>query len=304
MLTRQCFKISLSASLALVLAASVEAANFTYDGINRRDPVGAVELNTYAAVGQIQCNRVATGEPRVSTGFALDIGQGDAFTLVMTAGHVLREQSDNKFNLGCQFFKNGSVRQVELEDKYTGNLVQQETADFIKNDWGATVLRSGPFMQSIPLSRHSFDELMQLLAADMGEIKLYARNQEPVTGNARVQVSDKCSIWQPTPNAILGAGHSLYTNCDSASSGSGGALVFEYKDGRVEAIGIMSGSVQTTTSLKRILGENTGNLSLEDVHHAIDLIPSPDTIINIAVPLIPDMRESALNALFDENLGL
>ena len=145
---------------------------------------------------------------------------------------------------------------------------------------------------------------MQLLAEDKGEIKLYSRNQEPNEGIPRIQVSDKCSIWQPTPRAILGSGHSLYTNCDSASSGSGGALVIEFTDGRVEAIGIMSGSVQTNSVLKRILAAYPNKLSMEEVHHAIDIIPSPESIINIAIPLIPGMRERSLEELFDDYLNL
>lgn len=288
----------------LIAGMSAMAANFTYDGINRRDPISDIELNTFAAVGQIRCNRVKTGEPRVATGFSLDIGQGDDFALIMTSGHVLRDQSDNEFNLACHFVKNGSASQLAMERKYAGNLVQEHAADFIKNDWGATIIRPSPFIESIPVSHYRFEELMQLLAEDKGEIKLYSRNQEPTEGAARVQVSDKCSIWLPTSRAILGAGHSLYTNCDSASSGSGGALVIEFTDGRVEAIGIMSGSVQTTAIQQRILGAYPGNLSMEDVHHAIDLIPSPDSIINIAIPLIPGMRETSLEELFDEYLSL
>ena len=290
--------------LTLALTAFVDAANFTYDGINRRDPVGEVELRTFAAVGQIQCNRVKTGAPRVSTGFVLDIGQGDDFALIMTSGHVLRDQTDNEFNLDCLFVKNNSSSSQPLEHKHAGNLVQEQAADFIKNDWGATIVRPNPFLERIAVSNYTFDELMQLLAEDKGEIKLYSRNQEPNEGIPRIQVSDKCSIWQPTPRAILGSGHSLYTNCDSASSGSAGALVIEFTDGRVEAIGIMSGSVQTNSVLKRILAAYPNKLSMEEVHHAIDIIPSPESIINIAIPLIPGMRERSLEELFDDYLNL
>ncbi len=288
-----------------VVAALAYGANFTYDGINRRDPNNDLERNTIDATGEIFCKDTKTGGQRVSTGFFLDIGQGDKNYLLIASGHSFRDTSDNEFYAECSFRPYGSELMIALENNVTGALVQSNPAVYIKNDWGVSILASDEniTIKTIPLSNRTYQELYSLLQAGLGEIKFYGGNLSPDQGEARIQISDNCSIWQPTPRAILGAGHSLYTNCDSTGSSSGGALVIELYDGSVEAIGIMFGAIHTVATVNLILGENASTMTIKDVEHAIDIIPSPETIINIAVPLIPGMREQSLNDLFDEFLS-
>ncbi len=295
-----CFVSCLYAAAALAYGA-----NFTYDGINRRDPVNELERNVIGATGQIFCKDTNTGGQRVSTGFFLDIGQGSENSLLIASGHSFRDASNNEFYNECRFKSYGSEQMIALENNVTGDLVQPNPADYIKNDWGLSVLSADTTITSkaILLSNRTYQELHSLLQAGLGEIKFYGGNLIPDQGEARIQISDNCSIWQPTPRAILGAGHSLYTNCDSTGSSSGGALVIELHDGSVEAIGIMFGGIHTVTTVNRILGENASTMTIKDVEYAIDMIPSPETIINIAVPLIPGMREQSLNDLFDEFLN-
>lgn len=287
------------------VAALTYGANFTYDGINRRDPNNDLEKNTIDATGEIFCKDTKTGGQRVSTGFFLDIGQGNKNYLLITSGHSFRDTSDNEFYTECSFRPYGSELMIALENNVTGALVQSNPAVYIKNDWGVSILASDVNIpiKTIPLSNRTYQELYSLLQAGLGEIKFYGKNLNPDQGEARIQISDNCSIWQPTPRAILGAGHSLYTNCDSTGSSSGGALVIELYDGSVEAIGIMFGAIHTVATVNRILGDNASTMTIQDVEHAIDVIPSPETIINIAVPLIPGMREQTLNVLFDEFLS-
>lgn len=279
----------------LVGVVSVYAANFTYDGINRRDPVSPVEQRVIAATGDIRCTAAKTGQTRISTGFLLDIGQGSEFSLLITSGHSFRDISDNEFHPECSYQPFGRQDMRPLVNRRAGDLVHPNPADFIKNDWGAdleTGLASG---DGIPISNRSFNQLMSLLEMGLAEVKLYAGNRNPVQGDARIQVSDSCSVWKPTPRAILGAGHSLYTNCDATGSSSGGPLVVEFIDGRVEAIGIMFGAIHTVETVNRLLGDDAATRTIADIEDAISEVPSPETIINVAVSLLPGMRSQSLD---------
>ncbi|PCJ42741.1 MAG: hypothetical protein COA71_04350 [SAR86 cluster bacterium] len=299
--------LQLSCLLCLLSTAELlNGANFTYDGINRRDPLTVLEQNTINATGKIFCNDAKTGRQKVSTGFFLDLGQDSEHYLLIASGHSFRDASDNEYHSGCLFRPYGSEQLFALDNNVTGDLAQTNPAVYIKNDWGVSILASatGITSNAIPLSNRTYQELHNLLQAGLGEIKFYGGNLIPDQGEARIQISDNCSIWQPTARAILGSGHSLYTNCDSTGSSSGGALVIELNDGSVEAIGIMFGAIHTVATVNRLLGENASTMTIADIEHAIDIIPSPDTIINIAVPLIPGMREQSLSDLFNEIMDL
>ena len=288
------------------IAALSSAANFTYDGVHRRDPISELERNTIEATGEIFCRSPITNDLRVSTGFLIDLGQISGDTILITSGHSFREISDNENRTDCNFKLYGSDQRIPLDNNVTGNIVQENPAAFIKNDWGVSILPSdiGVARNAIPISNKSHEELHNLLRAGLAEIKFYGGNQMPELGEARIQISDNCSIWEATPRAILGAGHSIYTNCDSTGSSSGGALVIELDDGSVEAIGIMFGAIHTVATVNRILGDDASTMTIKDVEHEINFIPSPETIINIAVPLIPGMREQGLSDIFDEFMGL
>ncbi len=225
---------------------------------------------------------------------------------MLASGHSFRDTSNNEFHTECKFRPYGSDLIVNLENNVTGGLIQQDPSVYIKNDWELSILSSDSNVtgNKLTLSNRTYQELHSLLQAGLGEIKFYGGNLIPDEGEARIQISDNCSIWQPTPRAILGAGHSIYTNCDSTGSRPGGPLVLELYDSSVEVIGIMFGAIHTVTTVNRILGDNASTMTIKDVEHAINVIPSPETIINIAVPLIPGMREQSLNELFNELLGL
>jgi hypothetical protein len=287
------------------VAALSYGANFTYDGINRRDPENELERNTIGATGNVFCKEAKTGRQLVTTGFLIDIGQERQNAILITSGHGFRDSSDDEYHSDCIFRPYGSEYVIPIEDIVAGNLAQPNPAVFIKNDWGVGHIPPNENMvgNAIPLSNKTYQELHSLLQAGLGEIKFYGGNLIPDQGEARIQVSDNCSIWQPTPRAILGAGHSLYTNCDSTGSSSGGPVVFESYEGSVEVIGIMFGAIHTVTTVNSILGDNASTMTIKDVENAIDIIPSPETIINIAVPLIPGMREQSLSDLFDGLLG-
>lgn len=291
----------------LYLAATLSyGANFIYDGINKRDPISEAELNTINATAEIFCTDTKTGKQRASTGFFLNLGQNNDAVIMVASGHSFRNAADNEYYTGCIYRPYGSMQLFPLENNVSGDLVQENPAVYIKNDWGVSIL-SAPQdtpRSAIQLSNRSYEELHNMLQSGLGEIKFYGRNMLPDQGETRIQISDNCSIWEPTPRAILGEGHSIYTNCDSTASSSGGALVIELDDGSVEAIGIMFGAIHTVSTVNRILGENASTMTIKDVEHAINFIPSPDTIINIAVPLIPGMREQSLSELFDEILDL
>ncbi len=305
MLNKKYLQCTSLLSLSL-LAAIAYGANFTYDGISRRDPNSELERSTISATGEIFCKDTKTGGQRVSTGFFIDIGQASKNSLLVASGHSFRDTSNNEFYAECTFRPYGSDLIINLENNITGGLIQQDPSVYIKNDWGLSILSSDESATgtSLSLSNRTYQELHSLLQAGLGEIKFYGGNLIPDEGAARIQISDNCSIWQPTPRAILGAGHSIYTNCDSTGSSSGGPLVIELYDGSVEVIGIMFGAIHTVTTVNRILGDNASTMTIKDVEHAIDVIPSPETIINIAVPLVPGMREQSLNDLFDQLLGL
>lgn len=280
-------------------------ANFTYDGINRRDPISDAEQRTINATAEIFCTDTKTGKQRASTGFFLNLGQDNDAVIMIASGHSFRNVVDNEYYTGCIYRPYGSERLFPLDNNISGDLVQENPAVYIKNDWGVSILSASPApSNTIQLSRRSYEELHSLLQSGLGEIKFYGRNMLPDHGETRIQISDNCSIWEPTPRAILGAGHSIYTNCDSTASSSGGALVIELDDGSVEAIGIMFGAIHTVSTVNRILGDNASTMTIKDVEHAIDFIPAPDTIVNIAVPLIRGMREQSLSELFDEFMGL
>ncbi len=53
------------------VAVLAYGANFTYDGINRRDPRNDLERNTIDATGEIFCKDSKTGRQLASTGFFL-----------------------------------------------------------------------------------------------------------------------------------------------------------------------------------------------------------------------------------------
>jgi len=295
------------ACLYCLYAATLSyGANFTYDGVNRRDPVNELERNTINATGNVFCKEVKTGRQLVTTGFLIDIGQDRQNAILITSGHGFRDSTDDEYHRDCIFRPYGSEHFIAIENIIAGNLAQIDPAVFIKNDWGVCHIPSNENTvgDAIPLSNKTYQQLHSLLQAGLGEIKFYGGNLIPDQGEARIQVSDKCSIWQPTPRAILGAGHSIYTNCDSTGSSSGGPVVFESYDGSVEVIGIMFGAIHTVTTVNRILGDNAATMTIKDVENAIDIIPSPETIINIAVPLIPGMREQSLNDLFERLSGL
>ena len=80
------------------VAAMAYAANFTYDGINRRDPNNDLERNTIGATGEIFCKDIKTGGQRVSTGFFIDIGQGRKNSLLVASGHSFRVTSGTHFH--------------------------------------------------------------------------------------------------------------------------------------------------------------------------------------------------------------
>jgi hypothetical protein len=84
-----------------------------------------------------------------------------------------------------------------LENNVSGDLVQLNPAVYIKNDWGVSVLTSDVSIASntIQLSNRSYLELNNLLQAGLGEIKFYGGNLNPNQGEARIQISDNCSIW-------------------------------------------------------------------------------------------------------------
>ena len=287
------------------VAALSYGANFTYDGINRRDPLNELERNTISATGRVYCTESKTGRRLVTTGFLIDIGQERKNSILIASGHSFRDSSNDEYHSDCIFRPYGSDTLISLDTIVAGNLAQSNPAVFIKNDWGVGLipLNVNILGNAIPLRNRTYQELHSLLQAGLGEIKFYGGNLIPEQGEGRIQISDNCSVWQPTPRAILGAGHSLYTNCDSTGSSSGGPLVTELNDGSVEVIGIMFGAIHTVTTVNRILGDKASTMTIKDVEHAIDIIPSPETIINIAVPLIPGMREQRLNDLFDEFLG-
>jgi len=286
----------------VVFTAPVYAANFTYDGVNRRDPGNELEQNTIEATGEIFCTAAKTGQLKATTGFLLDLGENSEQPVLITSGHTFRDSSDDEFHSDCRIRPYGSKQTFPLLDNFAGNLAQVNPADFIKNDWGLSILPAEALavMNTITLSNRSYDEIYRLLQAGLGEIKFYGGNQIPEQGSARIQISDNCSIWQPTPRALLGSGHSIYTNCDSTGSSSGGALVLELYDGSVEAIGIMFGAIHTVRTVNQLLGDRASTMTIADIEHAINIIPSPETIINIAVPLIPGMREQKFDELFKE----
>lgn len=305
MFSKTAFRVSLLFSAMLIVASSY-GANFTYDGVNRRDPENDLELRTIEASGEIFCIAAKTGQLKATTGFLLDLGQEFERPLLITSGHTFKDVSDDALNTGCYFRPYNSDREIPLENNFAGALAQANPANFIKNDWGVSILPSTTELSSIaiPISNRTHEELHGLLRAGQAEIKFYGGNQLPLEGEPRIQISDNCSIWEPTPRAILGAGHSLYTNCDSTGSSSGGPLVIEMDDGSIEAIGIMFGAIHTVSTVNQILGDDASTMTIRDVEHAINYIPSPETIINIAVPLIPGMREQGLSDIIDEFIGL
>lgn len=307
MLNKKSYQLCSLFCLFAVAAALSYGANFTYDGVHRRDPISELEQRTINATAEIFCTDTKTGRQRASTGFFLNLGQDNDAVIMVASGHSFRNVVDNEYYTGCIFKPYGSEQLFPLDNNVSGDLVQENPAVYIKNDWGISILSASLGTSStsaIQISRRSYEELHSLLQSGLGEIKFYGRNMLPDQGETRIQISDNCSIWEPTPRAILGAGHSIYTNCDSTGSSSGGALVIELEDGSVEAIGIMFGAIHTVATVNRILGDNASTMTIKDVEHAINYIPSPDTIINIAVPLIPGMREQSLSDLFDEIMAL
>ncbi len=292
--------------MLFVVTSSVYAANFTYDGVNRRDPSNELEQLTINATGEIYCVEAKTGQLKATTGFLLDLGEGSEQPLLITSGHTFKDIKDDEFHSDCRIRPYGSDQEFPLQNNFAGDLAQVNPADFIKNDWGLSILPAEALaaMNTIALSHRTYEQIYRLLQAGLGEIKFYGGNQIPEEGKARIQVSDNCSIWQPTPRALLGAGHSIYTNCDATGSSSGGVLVLELYDGSVEAIGIMFGAIHSVRTVNQLLGDQVDSMTIADIEHAIHIIPSPETIINIAVPLISDMRERKFNALFNEFSGL
>ncbi|MAM70081.1 MAG: hypothetical protein CMP91_02895 [Gammaproteobacteria bacterium] len=287
----------------LLLLSTANAVNFTYDGINRRDPLTETENLTIQATGEVFCIAANSGEQRGASGFFIDAGQPNEFTLLLSSGHSFRDNTDNQYHHDCLFRPVAEEALLPLDNIRAGNLLQADPADFIRNDWGLSVMTGLRVPHAIPMTQRSFEQLMNILESGEGEIKLYAGNRSPAQGAPRIQISDQCSVWKPVPGAILGAGHSLYTNCDATESSSGGALVLEFSDGRVEAIGIMFGAIHTTATVNRLLAQHEGASSIADIETAIDMIPSPTTIINVAVPLLSDMQPDGLRVLLDSYTG-
>jgi len=62
----------------------------------------------------------------------------------------------------------------------------------------------------------------------------------------------------------------------------------------------MFGAIHTVRTVNQLLGDRASTMTIADIEHAINIIPSPETIINIAVPLIPGMREQKFDELFKE----
>jgi hypothetical protein len=118
------------------VAALSYGANFTYDGINRRDPENELERNTIGATGNVFCKEAKTGRQLVTTGFLIDIGQERQNAILITSGHGFRDSSDDEYHSDCIFRPYGSEYVIPIEDIVAGNLAQPNPAVFIKNDWG------------------------------------------------------------------------------------------------------------------------------------------------------------------------
>jgi len=74
------------------VAALSYGANFTYDGINRRDPLNELERNTISATGRVYCTESKTGRRLVTTGFLIDIGQERKNSILIASGHSFEIQ--------------------------------------------------------------------------------------------------------------------------------------------------------------------------------------------------------------------
>ncbi len=153
------------------------AINFTYDGINKRDPESEIEKSTVRSTGKIYCNAAKTGRSRLSTGFFIDIGQGEETGLILSSGHALKDINDGEANKNCRFVPFGVENTIEnsvpLTETEAGNLVQENSRDFIKNDWGLTKLELSSPVKTIPITSKTYAELMAFLQAGKGKIKLY-----------------------------------------------------------------------------------------------------------------------------------
>ncbi len=78
--------------------------------------------------------------------------------------------------------------------------------------------------------------------------------------------------------------------------------MLEIEEGDIEVIGIMFGAIHTVETVNSILGETVASMTIADVEDAIHVIPSPETIINVAIPLILNMRSPSISAALIEFL--
>ena len=254
---------------------------FTYNGDNRRPPRTAAERRAIRTTGIVSCESVGSstgtggGQRNLGSGFV--ISTGDGFSIVLTAGHVIRDPIDDRMRV-CHYLPHGrNPARVDANMAPRRTHLDERSDAWIRNDWG--MLRvEGELPWTIPLTQRGKDEIFRLLSSRSAYLKLYARHPNPPQpGGPQIQVSDNCELLRPVGRGDLSGGspHILYHTCDMVSTTSGGLLALELADGTTEAIGI-----------NRAAANTAAYEPLPDERN--EAIPRSNRAINIALSLASD----------------
>ena len=254
---------------------------FTYNGDNRRPPRTAAERRAIRTTGIVSCESVgsstgtAGGQRNLGSGFV--ISTGDGFSIVLTAGHVIRDPIDDKMRV-CHYLPHGR-NPARVDANMAPRLAHLDNGsdEWARKDWGMLRLEE-ELPWTIPLTQRGKDEIFRLLGSRSAYLKLYARHPNPPQpGGPQIQVSDNCELLRPVGRRDLAGGspHILYHTCDMVSTTSGGLLALELADGTTEAIGINRQSANTAAYEP-----------LPDERN--EAIPRSNRAINIALSLASD----------------
>ncbi|MDT8397379.1 MAG: hypothetical protein RQ899_02050 [Pseudomonadales bacterium] len=217
--------------------------------------------------------------------------------LVISSGHGFTDLQTFQFHPEC-FYKPYLAKSARpLDERKTGPLAQNNNLNAIRNDWGISVFRRIESSGQLTMSTRTFEEVMESIESGAAVVKLYSTTLADVLDDSTVEVSDQCTIMRPGPRALLGTNSVLYTNCDQVPGNSGGPLVLEFKDGTVEVVGIIVGTVQANSTANTILASQSEATKIADVH-SVDIEPDTETMINIAIPLIPQMQPLSMSEAF------
>ena len=247
---------------------------FTYNGDNRRPPQFAAERRAIRATGIVRCSGSGSGF-HYGSGFVISTGGG--YSIVLTAGHVIRDSTDDRMRVGCQYLPYGrNTARVDAKRAPLRAHLEEYSDERVRKDWG--MLRvEGELLWTMPLTQRGKDEIVRLLVSRNAYLKLYSRHPDPPQSRGpQIQVSDDCELLNPVGRRdLFESPHVLYHTCDSVSGGSGGLLAMELPDGTTEAIGLNRSTANTARYKPRPNGRN-------------DAVPRSDRVSGIALSLAAD----------------